>query len=76
MRGSIRARADAGAAVIISSHLLDLVERMCDRVLVLHRGKALARGTIDELRAAATGEGGSSLEEAFFAITEPDGGEA
>ncbi len=76
MRGSIRARADAGAAIIISSHLLDLVERMCDRVLVLHRGKALARGSIDELRAAASAEGGSSLEEAFFAITEPDGEEA
>ncbi len=72
MRGSIRRRADAGAAIIISSHLLDLVEKQCDRVLVLHRGTALAEGTMDDIRAAAQRDAGS-LEEAFFAITEPDG---
>ena len=70
MRDSIRRRADAGATVILSSHLLDLVERLCDRVLVLHRGRALALGTLAEIRTAAAGESGSSLEEAFFAITE------
>ncbi|MDF1700677.1 MAG: ABC transporter ATP-binding protein [Planctomycetota bacterium] len=72
MRASIRQRADAGAAIIISSHLLDLVEKQCDRVLVLHRGRTLAEGTMDEIRATARSDGGS-LEEAFFAITEPDG---
>lgn len=72
MRGSIRKRADAGAAIIISSHLLDLVEKQCDRVLVLHRGQSLAEGTMDEIRAAAQSDA-ESLEEAFFAITEPDG---
>jgi ABC-2 type transport system ATP-binding protein len=71
MRASIRQRADAGAAIIISSHLLDLVERLCDRVLVLHRGRSLALGTIAEIREAAAGSGaGGSLEEAFLAITE------
>ena len=75
MRGSIRRRADAGAAIIISSHLLDLVEKQCDRILVLHRGRRLAEGTLDDLRAAARSDGGS-LEEAFFAITEPDGEDA
>ncbi len=38
VRDAIRQRADDGAAVIVSSHLLDLVERLCDRILVLHRG--------------------------------------
>ncbi len=69
MRDSMRARADAGATVLISSHLLDLVERLCDRILVLHRGQALAVGTLDEIRATAAGSG-ASLEEVFFDITE------
>ena len=72
MREAIARRAAAGAAVLISSHLLDLVERICDRVLVLHRGVALAQGSLAEIRAQASGEGHGSLEEAFFAITEED----
>lgn len=70
MRGSIRKRADAGATVIISSHLLDLVERLCDRVLVLHEGAALALGSLADIRAASATHTDASLEEVFFAITE------
>ena len=70
MRESIRRRADAGATVLISSHLLDLVERICDRVLVLHRGRKLALGAMEAIRAQAAGRIDASLEEAFFAITE------
>ena len=72
MREALARRAAAGAAVVISSHLLDLVERICDRVLVLHRGVALAQGSLAEIRAQATAEGRGTLEEAFFAITEDD----
>jgi len=39
-----------GRAILFSSHQLDLVERLCDRVVVLERGKVLAAGTLDELR--------------------------
>lgn len=70
MRGSIQRRADEGATIIISSHLLDLVERMCDRVLVLHEGRRLALGTMASIRESAAGAHDASLEEAFFAITE------
>jgi len=70
MREAIRRRAAEGAAILISSHLLDLVERLCDRVLVLHRGRRLALGTMETIRAAATAQQDASLEEAFFAITE------
>jgi ABC-2 type transport system ATP-binding protein len=70
MRDSMRRRADAGATVMISSHLLDLVERLCNRILVLHRGRTLAIGTLDEIRAAAAGATDATLEEAFFDITE------
>ena len=71
MRASIAARARAGAAVLLSSHLLELVERLCDRVLILHRGRRLAFGTLDEIRATVAAEGGASLEEVFLAVTDP-----
>lgn len=71
-RASIRRRAEAGAAVIVSSHLLDVVERLCGRILVLHRGRALALGTLEEIRRGVAPERGGTLEEVFFAITEDD----
>jgi ABC-2 type transport system ATP-binding protein len=46
----LRERADAGVPVIFSSHQLDLVERLCDRVGIIRAGQMEALGTIDELR--------------------------
>ena len=43
-------RAEAGIPVIFSSHQLDLVERICDRVAIIQKGRLVAGGTIDELR--------------------------
>ncbi len=50
MTGVLRERADAGLPVIFSSHELDLVERICDRVGIIDRGRMVACGTVDELR--------------------------
>ena len=72
MKQTILARAKAGAAVIVSSHLLHLVEEICDRVLILNRGRSILLGTLDEVRAAAGG-GDLSLEDIFFRITEAAG---
>ena len=69
MKQTILARAKSGAAVIVSSHLLHLVEEICDRVLILHRGRSILVGTLEEVRAAAGG-GDVSLEDVFFRITE------
>ncbi|KGH47429.1 MULTISPECIES: ABC transporter ATP-binding protein [Modestobacter] len=44
-----------GVPVVFSSHQLDLVERLCDAVGILARGKIVASGTVDELRSAAAG---------------------
>ncbi len=44
-------RASDGAAVIFSSHQLELVERVCDRVAIISRGRMVASGRVDELRA-------------------------
>jgi ABC-2 type transport system ATP-binding protein len=48
-------RARAGAAVIFSSHQLDLVERICDRVGIVSRGRIVAAGRVEELRAERSG---------------------
>ena len=50
MSGVLRERAAAGVPVIFSSHQLDLVERLCDRVGIVRSGRMQALGTIDELR--------------------------
>ncbi len=47
----LRAETARGTAVLFSSHQLDLVERLCDRVVILDQGRVLASGTLDELRA-------------------------
>jgi ABC-2 type transport system ATP-binding protein len=49
----IRERADAGAAVVFSSHQLDLVEDVCDDVAIIDRGRIVVTGTIDEVRSGA-----------------------
>ena len=51
MADVLRERADAGVPVIFSSHELELVERLCDRVGIIERGRMVACGTVDELRA-------------------------
>jgi ABC-type multidrug transport system ATPase subunit len=56
-----------GRAVIISTHLLGYIEGLCDRVLILKQGRALALGTVPELLAGADGK---SLEDRFLEIVE------
>ncbi len=73
MKQTIVRRAQEGASVIVSSHLLHLVEEICDRVLILSRGRSVLFGTLDEIRASAGG-GDVSLEEVFLRVTEPDAG--
>jgi ABC-2 type transport system ATP-binding protein len=71
MQQSIRERAEAGTAIVVSSHLLSVVEELCTTVLILHRGRMLLKETVDALR-NRIGEGGQteSLEALFFRLTE------
>jgi ABC-2 type transport system ATP-binding protein len=52
VRAIVRSARDRGATVILNSHLLTEVERVCDRVVILHRGRAIASGPLDEVVAA------------------------
>lgn len=75
MKESVRQRAAAGAAVIVSSHLLALVEDLCTHLLILHRGRSLFFGPVADARAAFAQVGGdASLEEVFFRVTQQDTG--
>ena len=67
---SMRDRAVAGAAIIISSHLLSLVENLCTHLLVLDNGECRRFGTMSEvLREVDQSNGDSALEAVFFEIT-------
>jgi ABC-2 type transport system ATP-binding protein len=63
MKATITARARAGAAVVLSSHLLHLVEELCTRLLVVSRGRAVASGTMAAIVAEHPELAGLSLEE-------------
>lgn len=69
-KDAIASIARAGAAVILSSHLLELIEELADRLLIIHGGRRVFFGTLAEARAAHAAQEGSSLEEIFMAVTE------
>jgi len=63
----IAALAAEGKTILYSSHVLDVVEKVCDRVLIIHKGNLIANGTPEELR-DSTGQ--ETLEEAFRHLTQ------
>jgi ABC-2 type transport system ATP-binding protein len=72
MRQTIVARGRNGGAVIVSSHLLQLVEEICTRIVIINRGVKVADGTMAELAAQAEGAAGSNLEQIFLSVTAPE----
>ena len=74
MKDSILKRARAGAAIILSSHLLHLVEEICTRILILQNGRKIADGTLAEVTEKFSAPAGdASLEEIFFRATSETG---
>ena len=63
----LRQLADRGAAIILSTHILEIAEHMCDRIGIINLGKLAAVGTMDELRGSGKSE--SSLEDIFLGLT-------
>ena len=70
VRDLVAALAAEGKAILYSSHVLDVVERVCDRALIIHEGRLIADGTLDALR-ASTERG--SLEDVFRQLTRTEG---
>jgi ABC-2 type transport system ATP-binding protein len=70
----LRQAAAAGKTIFMSTHLLDMAEKICSRVGIIHRGGLVATGTLAELRQHVNQD--ASLEEVFLRITEEDAEQA
>ena len=67
----LKEKKNKGAAILMSTHVLDTAEKYCDRFIVLHERKVIAQGDIEGLRATSNIEE-TSLEEIYFALTTGD----
>ena len=66
----LRLSAAQGKTIFLSTHLLDMAERLCSRVGIIHKGELVAVGPLDTLRDDVVP--GGSLEEVFLKVTQPD----
>ena len=60
--------AKKGASILLSTHILEIAEKLCRRVVVIHKGKQIASGSLAELKAAAGGAS-NNLEDLFLELT-------
>jgi len=67
IKDMLRQIANRGAAVFLSTHILEIAERMCDRIGIINKGELIAVGSMDELRSIGKGE--TSLEDIFLSLT-------
>jgi ABC-2 type transport system ATP-binding protein len=70
MKDTMRRLAREGAALILSSHLLSLLEEVCSHVLILKNGVKIAGGSLDDVRRRFAEHADASLEEIFFKATD------
>jgi ABC-2 type transport system ATP-binding protein len=61
---------ERGVTIFLTSHVLEIVERLCSHVAIIHKGRLVAQGSLDQLRAGTSGEEGhqTTLEEIFVSI--------
>lgn len=67
MKDILREQVHRGATVFLTSHVLEVVERLCDRIAIISRGKVIAQGTVPELREQAAADA-ASLEDLFVQL--------
>jgi len=67
LKNQMREHCNQGNTVFFSTHILEVAEKLCDRIGIIHRGKLIAIGTVDELR---HGDKKDSLENIFLELTE------
>jgi ABC-2 type transport system ATP-binding protein len=66
-----------GVTIFLTSHVLEIVERLCNHVGIIHKGRLIAQGSLEELRAGIPGDGSgqSTLEQVFLSIVGQNGAE-
>ena len=70
LKDLLRKQADMGTTVFLSSHSLDVVEELADRMAIINHGRLISCGTLDALRQQSSVDG--SLEKVFLTLTRPD----
>ncbi len=73
LRELITFHAKKGGAVIFSTHIMEVAEKLCTRVGIINKGRIVGEGTVDELRKLVKGAEGS-LEDIFLKVTEQEAG--
>ena len=68
LKEAMRAHCDKGGTLFFSTHVMEVAERLCDRIGIIHHGRLAAEGTLDELRRQAKDM--ASLENIFLQLTE------
>jgi ABC-2 type transport system ATP-binding protein len=65
---------ERGTTIFLTSHVLEIVERLCSHVAIIHKGRLVAQGSLEELRSGISGEAGSktTLEQIFLSIVGQD----
>jgi ABC-2 type transport system ATP-binding protein len=66
----LRRLSHRGVTLFFATHVLDLAERLCEEVAVIDRGRIVAQGTLEEIRARRTLEGHAGLEDVFVRLVE------
>jgi ABC-2 type transport system ATP-binding protein len=68
---------ERGVTIFLTSHVMEIVERLCSHVAIIHEGRLVAQGSLEELRAGIPGEEGSktTLEQIFLSIVGQGGSE-
>jgi len=67
LKDAMREHCRRGGTLFFSTHILEVAEKLCDRIAIIHHGRLVARGTMEELKASAAGQ---SLETIFLEATE------
>jgi ABC-2 type transport system ATP-binding protein len=70
IRNVLRHLTDSGTTIFFTTHVMEVVERLCSRVAIINRGRIVGEGSIAELRAKAEAGGDSSLEDIFLKLVE------
>ena len=70
VKDEFRARASAGMTIFLSTHQLAIAEELADRIGIIHQGKLIALGTVEELRASSTDKG--ALESVFLSLVDAE----
>lgn len=66
LKGMMREHCERGGAIFFSTHVLDVAERLCDKIAIIKNGKLLRAGTTEEVK------GDESLEDAFLELVDED----